>query len=86
MKDFDSIFDVSIDHRDAQIDIGTEDVDVYLDVEDDFFTKTNSSVNMSEDYEKLFNKPSLNDITLLGNINLEDLFENIDCGTSTIVV
>jgi 3D (Asp-Asp-Asp) domain-containing protein len=46
MKSFDSIFDIEFNDVDTNIDIDTKNIDVYLDTEDDFFTRTNSSVDI----------------------------------------
>ena len=89
MKDFDSVFDVGFNDKDVDISINTEDVDVYLDIEDDFFTKSNASVNIYTDYNKLINMPSIEGVTLIGNKNFDELnfaIGIIDCGTSTLVI
>lgn len=43
----------------------------------------------TDDYNDLINKPSINGVTLVGNLTLEDLITDflwLDCGTSTRVV
>ena len=90
MKNFDSRFDIELNNNvDTNIDIDTKNIDVYLDVEDDFFTRTNSSVDTSGDYEKLIKKPSIEGIELIGDKTFDQLNFSIgiiDCGTSTLVV
>ena len=90
MKSFDSIFDIEFNNDvDTNIDIDTKNVDVYLDVEDDFFTRTNASTNIYEDYNKLINHPSIEGVTLIGDKTFDELNFSIgiiDCGTSTLIV
>ena len=89
MKDFDSVFDISFNDNSTNIDVDSETMDVYLDIEDDFFTKTNSSVNIYTDYNKLINMPSIEGVTLIGDKTFDQLNFSIgiiDCGTSTLVV
>lgn len=89
MKEFDSVFDISFNDKSTNIDVDSETMDVYLDVEDDFFTRTNSSVNVYTDYNKLINMPSIEGVTLIGDKTFEQLNFSIgiiDCGTSTLVV
>lgn len=89
MKEFDSVFDISFNDQSTNVDVDSETMDVYLDIEDDFFTKTNSSVNIYTDYNKLINMPSIEGVTLIGNKTFDQLNFSIgiiDCGTSTLVV
>ena len=89
MKDFDSIFDVGFNDRTTDVDLDTSNMNVYIDVEDDFFTRTNSSINVYTDYNKLINMPSIEGVTLIGNKTFEELnfaIGIIDCGTSTLVI
>ena len=89
MKEFDSVFDISFNDKSTNIDVDSETMDVYLDIEDDFFTRTNSSVNVYTDYNKLINMPSIEGVTLIGDKTFEQLNFSIgiiDCGTSTLVV
>lgn len=89
MKDFDSIFDVGFSDKDVEINITTENVDTYLDIEDDFFANTNTSINVYNDYNKLINMPSIEGVILIGNKTFDELnfaIGIIDCGTSTLVI
>ena len=43
----------------------------------------------SKDYNELLNKPSINNVVLIGNKTLEDFIADfllLDCGTSTTVI
>jgi len=87
---FDSIFNVDLNHDYDNIELESVDknLEAYIDVDADFITSTDTYVSLSKDYNDLYNKPSINGITLIGDKSLQELLdiEAIDCGTSTTVI
>lgn len=94
MKDsFDALFEM--DKLDITDDVYTEissdrEVDVNLDLSDDLYcTQTNSSVYITQNYNDVANKPSIEGVTLIGDKTFQELnfkIDVIECGTSTKVI
>ena len=94
MKDsFDALFEM--DKLDITDDVYTEissdrEVDVNLDLSDDLYcTQTNSSIYITQNYNDIANKPSIEGVTLIGDKTFQELnlkIDVIECGTSTKVI
>jgi len=89
-KNLEAYIDVDLNHDYDNIELESVDknLEAYIDVDADFITSTDTYVSLSKDYNDLYNKPSINGITLIGDKSLQELLdiEAIDCGTSTTVI
>lgn len=84
---FDSLFEVDTldisDDIDAEISEELECNEVELNISDEYFcTQTDARVDISQNYNDLSNKPSINGVTLIGDFKIDV----IECGTSTTVI